>query len=92
MKEFLKAAADWADERAADVKFMRDEYDGWCAIISFSDRHGSFSAIVKEVSRIKGDDVDSYSKRVASVMNREAARARQRRIASIVGRTAAKAA
>lgn len=46
---FFEAAANWADRKAVDVKFSRDEYDGWFAILSFTDARGPFSATVNAI-------------------------------------------
>ena len=100
MYEFMEAAASWADRRKVDMVFARDEFDGWFAIMNFSDARGSFTKSVNPISRkskkvdgktVKESD-DEYEDRVAQLLMKESAKARQDRINQNVGRVAARAA
>lgn len=39
----MNAISDWAESRSVDIKFFRNEYDGWMWEISFKDSRGTFS-------------------------------------------------
>lgn len=79
---FFEAAANWADRKAVDVKFARDEYDGWFAILSFSDQRGPFSAIVNAVEPTPVRDPD-FQARIDKMMDKATVDARRRRIKSV---------
>jgi hypothetical protein len=92
--EFLEAAADWADRAHVDLKFARDQYDGWFAILEFSDAMGPFSGIATFIDRRgkrtsgKGDEkvvilaetMEEYSDRVSKHLSKVATQARRKRI------------
>lgn len=46
---FFESAADWADRKAVDIKFTRDEFDRWFAILYFRDARGPFTATVNAI-------------------------------------------
>jgi hypothetical protein len=89
---FLEAAANWADWKSMDVKFARDEMDGWFAIISMSDTKGMFSATVNEIdqrkrTKDKPAETDSeFQERVSAMMSKAVAQTRASRIARDTGR------
>lgn len=99
---FFEAAANWADRKAVDIKFSRDEMDGWFAILSFSDSRGPFSAMVNEIERrgkhfhiVKGERVpmpaetdDEFDARVEVLLNKACVAARKNRI-HVITRTKA---
>lgn len=74
--EFLEAAADWADRRHVDVKFARDEYEGWFAIISLSDSRGTYSKAVNAISRGPKEPETKYQDRVNAMMSAAVIKAR----------------
>lgn len=95
MSEFMNAAADWADRTGSDVKFARDEYEGWFALICMTDSRGPFSAMVNAVaprprSRTAPRETPSeFNARVGQLLSREVARARAKRIEVNTGRSVA---
>jgi hypothetical protein len=80
MQDFLTAAADWADHRHVDVKFARDESDGWFAIIHLSDARGTFSRTVDAIERGSREPEDKYRDRVFALMSDATVKARAARI------------
>lgn len=58
--EFLEAASDWADHVRVDIKFFRDEYDGWTAHVPFNDSKGPYSATIGLVTRRPKKAAHSY--------------------------------
>lgn len=91
---FFEAAADWADRKAVDIKFSRDDMDGWFAILSFSDSRGPFSAVVNELKPrgkdfhiVKGEKVpvpaeseEEFATRVGVALDKACVAARKDRI------------
>lgn len=80
---FLTAAADHADRRNLDIRFIRDEYSGWCAIVSMSDSRGTFSATIEAITRQthgpNKETADEFASRVAKLVERAVTKARQAR-------------
>lgn len=89
---FFEAAADWADRKSVDLKFARDEYDGWFAIIQFSDSRGPFSTVVNRVEPTSKTECDShFGERVSKMLDKACVAARTNRI-RVVAKTAPRAA
>ncbi len=98
---FFEAAANWADRKYADIKFTRDEYDGWFAIVSFTDARGPFSATVNMVEphnrrklKIGGiitvvpkEDTPAFEARVGKMLDKACAVARANRIRKVTKTT-----
>jgi hypothetical protein len=82
---FFEAAADWADRKAVDLKFCRDEYDGWFAIIGFQDSRGPFSAMVNMVGPNPRETNTDYADRVSKMMDKACVTARANRIRVVTG-------
>ena len=103
---FFEAAADWADRKAVDLKFCRDEYDGWFAIIGFQDSRGPFSALVNlidphpkrtvmregEKVKLPAETESEFSDRVSKMMDKACVTARANRIRVVTGSSARAAA
>lgn len=91
---FFEVAANWADRKAVDVKFARDEYDGWFAILAFTDGKGPFSTTVnavepraKSVTHREGEKIanpaeteEQFDARVSKMMDKACVIARTNRI------------
>ena len=86
---FLEVAADWADTHAVDIKFARDEYEGWFAIIYLSDARGPFSATMGGLEPKKNESANKYRERIQGYLMRETAKARANRIRRLTGVLAA---
>lgn len=94
---FFEAAANWADQRSVDVKFARDDMDGWFALLSFQDARGPYSATVDEMvprgkskRMVGGEKIPvpaetevEFEERVAKAMSSAAAAAHAKRIIAI---------
>lgn len=75
---FFEAAANWADRKAVDLKFARDEFDGWFAILHFSDARGTYSTTVNKIDPTGKSDVD-FENSVCRLLDRACVIAHARR-------------
>jgi hypothetical protein len=80
---FFEAAANWADRMSVDVKFARDEYDGWFAILAFSDARGPYSGVVNAIAPRQPETDEAFCARVDKMMSDASVKAHRSRIHGI---------